>query len=97
MNIQENIARFEAELGKIQRPGVDKLMEYIRKSDFYTAPGQYKVSPLLRGRTPAAQPQRAGCPPWTFDRRPWRVRVPGTRKAGRKADRGKRDHHGPAP
>ena len=32
------ISRFEAELGKVQRPGMDRLLEYIRKSDFYTAP-----------------------------------------------------------
>lgn len=38
MNREQNIARFEAELGKIKRPGIDKLMNYIRKSDFYTAP-----------------------------------------------------------
>lgn len=38
MNREQLIARFEAEMSKVQRPGVDKLMEYIRKSDFYTAP-----------------------------------------------------------
>ena len=32
------IARFEAEMEKVTRPGVDKLMAYIRQSDFYTAP-----------------------------------------------------------
>ena len=35
---QALIDRFEAEMSKVQRPGVDKLMDYIRKSDFYTAP-----------------------------------------------------------
>lgn len=30
--------RFEEEVGKIKREGVDKLMNYVRKSDFYTAP-----------------------------------------------------------
>ena len=35
---QRLIDRFEAEMSKVQRPGVDKLMDYIRKSDFYTAP-----------------------------------------------------------
>lgn len=35
---QRMIERFEAELGKVQRPGMDKLLAYIRKSDFYTAP-----------------------------------------------------------
>lgn len=38
MNTESNIARFERELCKVQRPGMDKLLAYIRKSDFYTAP-----------------------------------------------------------
>ena len=42
MNTDYNIARFERELGKVQRPGMDKLLEYIRKSDFYTAPASTK-------------------------------------------------------
>ena len=41
MNTDYNIARFERELGKVQRPGMDKLLEYIRKSDFYTAPASH--------------------------------------------------------
>ncbi len=42
MNIENNIARFEAELAKVNRPGMDKLLDYIRKSDFYTAPASTK-------------------------------------------------------
>lgn len=42
MTIQENIARFEAELAKVNRPGMDKLLAYIRKSDFYKAPASTK-------------------------------------------------------
>lgn len=42
MNREANIARFEAELAKVQRPGMDKLLEYIRHSDFYTAPASTK-------------------------------------------------------
>lgn len=42
MDIKNNITRFEAELGKVQRPGMDKLLEYIRKSDFYKAPASTK-------------------------------------------------------
>jgi len=34
----KNIHRFETELKKVQRPGMDKLLAYIRKSDFYSAP-----------------------------------------------------------
>lgn len=36
------VARFEAELATVDRPGVDKLLAYIRKSDFYTAPASTK-------------------------------------------------------
>jgi hypothetical protein len=42
MNIENNIARFEAELAKVKRPGMDKLLEYIQKSDFYKAPASTK-------------------------------------------------------
>ena len=42
MDIQNNIARFETELAKVQRPGIDKLLEYIQKSDFYKAPASTK-------------------------------------------------------
>lgn len=36
------IERFESEMAKVNRPGIDKLMDYIRKSDFYTAPASTK-------------------------------------------------------
>ena len=36
MDKEELIARFESEMAKVKRPGIDKLMDYIRKSDFYT-------------------------------------------------------------
>lgn len=42
MNIKNNVTRFEAELAKVQRPGMDKLLEYIQKSDFYKAPASTK-------------------------------------------------------
>lgn len=42
MNIEKNIVRFEAELAKVQRSGMDKLLEYIKKSDFYKAPASTK-------------------------------------------------------
>ena len=42
MNIENNIARFEAELAKVKRPGMDKMLEYIQKSDFYKAPASTK-------------------------------------------------------
>ena len=37
-NRQANINRFEAEMTKVTRDGVDKLMAFIRKSDMYAAP-----------------------------------------------------------
>lgn len=42
MTREQNIARFEAEFRAIHRPGIDRLMDYIRKSDFYTAPASTK-------------------------------------------------------
>lgn len=42
MNTANLIARFENELGKVNRPGIDKLLAYIRQSDFYTAPASTK-------------------------------------------------------
>ena len=37
--IEENIQRFEELLGSVQRTGMDKLMNYIKKkTDFYSAP-----------------------------------------------------------
>ncbi len=34
----KNIERFESLLLSCNRDGMDKLLEFIRKSDFYTAP-----------------------------------------------------------
>lgn len=42
MNRESLIFRFEAELSKVKRPGIDKLLGYIRSSDFYTAPASTK-------------------------------------------------------
>lgn len=42
MNNEANIIRFEELMGKVNRPGVDQLMNYIRSSDFYTAPASTK-------------------------------------------------------
>ena len=38
----ENVARFEALMAQVNREGIAALMEYIRKSDFYTAPASTK-------------------------------------------------------
>jgi len=49
MDRQVLIDRFEAEMSKVTRPGVDKLMDYIRKSDFYTAPASTKYHLACEG------------------------------------------------
>lgn len=38
LNIQELIEKFEQLLTSVKRDGIDKLLAYIRKSDFYRAP-----------------------------------------------------------
>lgn len=38
LNIQELIEKFEQLLTSVKRDGIDKLLVYIRKSDFYRAP-----------------------------------------------------------
>ena len=42
MDYMENINRFEALLTSVNRPGMDKLLAFIQKSDFYTAPASTK-------------------------------------------------------
>ena len=50
--------RFEKLMQTISdRPGFDRLMNYIRKSDFYTAPASTRSPPVLRRWAPAAQPE----------------------------------------
>lgn len=49
MNIKNNVTRFEAELAKVQRPVMDKLLDYIRNSDFYTAPASTKYHLACEG------------------------------------------------
>ena len=44
-----NVERFEALMATVERNGVDKLMEYIRKSDFYTAPASTKYHNCYEG------------------------------------------------
>lgn len=41
-NTEALVRRFEAEMSKVNRPGMADLMAYIRKSDFYTAPASTK-------------------------------------------------------
>ena len=58
-NRQANINRFEAEMAKVTRDGVDKLMAFIRKSDMYAAPASTRFH--LSVRTAAALTQCTGC------------------------------------
>lgn len=46
---QTNIERFEELLSAIKRDGIDKLMEYIRKSDFYYAPASTRYHSCHEG------------------------------------------------
>lgn len=39
VNVEKNIERFENEFAKINREGSKELLEYLRKSDMYSAPG----------------------------------------------------------
>ncbi len=47
--LQKLAKRFEDEMAKVKRPGVDKLMDYIQKSDFYTAPASTKYHLACEG------------------------------------------------
>lgn len=46
---QANIERFETMLKEFDRPGMDNLIEYIRKSDFYTAPASTRFHSCHEG------------------------------------------------
>lgn len=46
---QDYIERFEAMLSECNRDGMDKLLEYIRKSDFYTAPASTRFHSCHEG------------------------------------------------
>ena len=49
MNPEKNIARFEKEFAKINRDGAKELLEYIRKSDMYSAPGSTRFHLSVSG------------------------------------------------
>lgn len=46
---QELIERFEKLLLETKRPGIEKLLEFIRKSDFYTAPASTRFHGAYEG------------------------------------------------
>lgn len=49
MSEKTNIDKFEQALSAIKREGMDKLLEYIRKSDFYRAPASTKYHSCHEG------------------------------------------------
>lgn len=49
MGLEENRSKFEYLIGMVNRSGMDKLMEFIRKSDFYTAPASTRFHGSYEG------------------------------------------------
>jgi len=49
INIQEKINEFEGWFERFQRKGKDELLEFIRKSDFYTAPASTRYHGNFEG------------------------------------------------
>ena len=49
MDRQANIERFETEMAKVKREGIDKLMNYMRKSDMYAAPASTRFHLSVTG------------------------------------------------
>ena len=47
--IEENKERFETLLCSVKREGIDKLLDYIRRTDFYTAPASTKFHLACEG------------------------------------------------
>ena len=46
---KENVERFENLLAECKRDGMDNLLDYIRKSDFYTAPASTRFHSCHEG------------------------------------------------
>ena len=49
INTDENIKRFENLMSRVTREGVNELMNYIRKSDFYSAPASTRFHLACQG------------------------------------------------
>ena len=47
--LKQKIERFESLLTSVKRPGIDKLLQYIRKSDFYRTPASTRYHNAIRG------------------------------------------------
>lgn len=49
MNHEENIKRFEELFSGVKRSGAERVLNYIRQSDFYTAPASTKYHLSIKG------------------------------------------------
>lgn len=49
MGIEENKQKFEHLISRVERDGIDRLMDFVRKSDFYTAPASTKYHGAYEG------------------------------------------------
>lgn len=49
MSREQNVGRFKEAVAKIEREGIDKLMEFVEKSDFYTAPSSTRFHGSYEG------------------------------------------------
>lgn len=49
MGIEENKKKFEYFMGMVEREGIDRLMEFIKNSDFYTAPASTRFHGSFEG------------------------------------------------
>ena len=49
MGLEESRQEFESLMGKVSRDGIDRHMDFIRKSDFYTAPASTRFHGSCEG------------------------------------------------
>lgn len=49
MGMKENREKFEYLIGRVERDGIDRLTEFIKKSDFYTAPASTRYHGAYEG------------------------------------------------
>ena len=49
MGLEENRSKFEYLIGMVNRDGIDRLMDFIHKSDFYTAPASTRFHGSYEG------------------------------------------------
>ena len=61
MDKEELIARFESEMAKVKRPGIDKLMDYIRKHDFEHVENPYTQEEAMQEVSRCLRCDHFGC------------------------------------